>query len=220
MGLGSHNLGVAKRIGQIIVSDVSEARIRTAFPDCEIAAVGADFQITFELRDLFFRASRCPETFAAARPQYTRRAHARARRRPIVRSVMGLGSHNLGVAKRIGQIIVSDVGDAVAAGDRVPCDLGPFDMRLGHESDPRLPATQAPAPSRPAIESANTARSCVQLSIPRSSTTSSRASDGSTLLRDSVDPAPANRPTGDTAGFGPQHQGLKGFVQPSTPSLA
>jgi len=43
---------VAKRIGQIIVSDVSEARIRTAFPDCDIAAVAADFKITFELRDL------------------------------------------------------------------------------------------------------------------------------------------------------------------------
>ena len=40
------------RIGQIIVRDVSEARLRTAFPDCEIAAVGADLQITFELRDL------------------------------------------------------------------------------------------------------------------------------------------------------------------------
>jgi hypothetical protein len=40
------------RIGQIIVRDVSEARLRAAFPDCEIAAVGADLQITFELRDL------------------------------------------------------------------------------------------------------------------------------------------------------------------------
>jgi hypothetical protein len=42
-----HNLGVAKRIGQIIVSDVFQARLRTAFPDCEIAAIGADLQITF-----------------------------------------------------------------------------------------------------------------------------------------------------------------------------
>ncbi|HJY44498.1 MAG TPA: hypothetical protein VJ301_07730 [Propionibacteriaceae bacterium] len=40
------------RIGQIIVRDVSEVRLRAAFPDCEIAAVGADLQITFELRDL------------------------------------------------------------------------------------------------------------------------------------------------------------------------
>jgi hypothetical protein len=40
------------RIGQIVVGDVSEARLRTAFPDCEIAAVGADLQITFQLRDL------------------------------------------------------------------------------------------------------------------------------------------------------------------------
>jgi hypothetical protein len=38
----------AVRIGQIIVRDV----LRTAFPDCQIAAVGADLQITFELRDL------------------------------------------------------------------------------------------------------------------------------------------------------------------------
>jgi hypothetical protein len=40
------------RIGQIIVRDVSEARLRAAFPDCEVAAVGADWQIMFELRDL------------------------------------------------------------------------------------------------------------------------------------------------------------------------
>jgi hypothetical protein len=39
---------VGVRIGQIIVSDVSEARLRTAFPDCEIAAIGADLQITFK----------------------------------------------------------------------------------------------------------------------------------------------------------------------------
>jgi hypothetical protein len=38
----------AVRIGQIIVRDV----LCTAFPDCQIAAVGADLQITFELRDL------------------------------------------------------------------------------------------------------------------------------------------------------------------------
>jgi hypothetical protein len=42
----------AVRLGQIIVRDVSETTLRTAFPDCEIAAVGADLQITFELRDL------------------------------------------------------------------------------------------------------------------------------------------------------------------------
>jgi hypothetical protein len=40
------------RVGQIIVRDVSETHLRTAFPDCQIAAVGADLQITFELRDL------------------------------------------------------------------------------------------------------------------------------------------------------------------------
>jgi hypothetical protein len=38
--------------GQIVVRDVSEARLRAAFPGCEVAAVGADFQITFEVRDL------------------------------------------------------------------------------------------------------------------------------------------------------------------------
>ena len=43
---------VGVRIGQIIVRDVSDARLRTAFPDCEIAAIGADLQITFKLRDL------------------------------------------------------------------------------------------------------------------------------------------------------------------------
>jgi len=43
---------VGVRIGQIIVRDVSEARLRTAFPDCEIAAIGTDLQITFKLRDL------------------------------------------------------------------------------------------------------------------------------------------------------------------------
>jgi hypothetical protein len=42
----------AVRLGQIVVRDVSETTLRTAFPDCEIAAVGADLQITFELRDL------------------------------------------------------------------------------------------------------------------------------------------------------------------------
>ena len=46
----------AVRLGQIVVRDVSETTLRTAFPDCEIAAVGADLQITFELRDL-------PETY-------------------------------------------------------------------------------------------------------------------------------------------------------------
>lgn len=44
------------RLGQIVVRDVSETTLRTAFPDCEIAAVGAELQITFELRDL-------PETY-------------------------------------------------------------------------------------------------------------------------------------------------------------
>jgi hypothetical protein len=39
-------------IGRIVVGDLSEARLRSAFPDCEIAAVGADFQITVQLRDL------------------------------------------------------------------------------------------------------------------------------------------------------------------------
>jgi hypothetical protein len=47
------------RIGQIIVRDVSETHVRTAFPDCQIAAVGADFQITFELRDLKRPVSNC-----------------------------------------------------------------------------------------------------------------------------------------------------------------
>ena len=42
----------AVRLGQIVVRDVSETTLRTAFPDCEIAAVDADLQITFELRDL------------------------------------------------------------------------------------------------------------------------------------------------------------------------
>ena len=42
----------AVRLGQIVVRDVSETTLRIAFPDCEIAAVGADLQITFELRDL------------------------------------------------------------------------------------------------------------------------------------------------------------------------
>ena len=46
---------VGVRIGQIVVRDVSEARLRTAFPDCEVAAIGADLQITFELRDLASR---------------------------------------------------------------------------------------------------------------------------------------------------------------------
>jgi hypothetical protein len=41
----------AVQLGQIVVRDVSETTLRTAFPDCEIAAVGADLQITFELRD-------------------------------------------------------------------------------------------------------------------------------------------------------------------------
>jgi hypothetical protein len=49
-GESSGSMGV--RTGQVIVRDVSEARLCTAFPDCEIAAVGADLQITFELRDL------------------------------------------------------------------------------------------------------------------------------------------------------------------------
>jgi hypothetical protein len=40
------------RIGQIIVRDVSEASLRAGFPDCDIAVVGPDLQITFELRDL------------------------------------------------------------------------------------------------------------------------------------------------------------------------
>jgi hypothetical protein len=49
-GESSGSMGV--RTGQIIVRDVSEARLRTASPDCEIAGVGADFQITVQLRDL------------------------------------------------------------------------------------------------------------------------------------------------------------------------
>jgi len=56
-----------------LVRDVSEARLRAAFPDCEIAAVGADLQITFELRDL-------AETYAPIR---MRRARARARTKPL-----------------------------------------------------------------------------------------------------------------------------------------
>jgi hypothetical protein len=40
------------RIGRIIVRNVSEGRLRTAFPDCGVLAVGADFQITVQLRDL------------------------------------------------------------------------------------------------------------------------------------------------------------------------
>jgi hypothetical protein len=40
------------RIGRIVVGEVSETLIRSAFPDCEIVAVGADFQITVQLKDL------------------------------------------------------------------------------------------------------------------------------------------------------------------------
>ena len=40
------------RVGRIVVGEVSETRLRSAFPDCEIAAVEADFQITVQLRDL------------------------------------------------------------------------------------------------------------------------------------------------------------------------
>jgi len=39
-------------IGQIVVGDVSDTRLRSAFPDCEIAAVGTDFQIAVQLTDL------------------------------------------------------------------------------------------------------------------------------------------------------------------------
>ena len=39
------------RIGQIVVRDVSETRLRTAFPDGEIAGGGEDLQITIQLRD-------------------------------------------------------------------------------------------------------------------------------------------------------------------------
>ena len=42
----------AVRLGQIVARDVSETTLRTAFPDCEIEAVGADLQITFVLRNL------------------------------------------------------------------------------------------------------------------------------------------------------------------------
>jgi hypothetical protein len=44
--------GMRVRTGQIVVRDVSETRLRTAFPDCAIAAVGADLQITVHLQDL------------------------------------------------------------------------------------------------------------------------------------------------------------------------
>jgi hypothetical protein len=40
------------RIGRIVVGEVSETLIRSAFPDCEVVAAGADFQITVQLRDL------------------------------------------------------------------------------------------------------------------------------------------------------------------------
>ena len=39
-------------VGQIIVRDVPETRLRTGFPDCEIVPVGGDLQITVQLRDL------------------------------------------------------------------------------------------------------------------------------------------------------------------------
>ena len=42
----------AVRLVQIVVRDVSDTTLRSAFPDCQIAAVGADLQITFELPDL------------------------------------------------------------------------------------------------------------------------------------------------------------------------
>jgi hypothetical protein len=40
------------RIGRIVVGEVSETLIRSAFPDCEVVAAGADFQITVQLKDL------------------------------------------------------------------------------------------------------------------------------------------------------------------------
>lgn len=47
-----HTSGTRGYIGQNVVGEVSEISVRTAFPDCDIVAVGADFQVTFELRDL------------------------------------------------------------------------------------------------------------------------------------------------------------------------
>jgi hypothetical protein len=44
--------GTPGHIGHIVVRDVPGTRLPTAFPDCEIEAVGTDSQITFELRDL------------------------------------------------------------------------------------------------------------------------------------------------------------------------
>lgn len=40
------------RIGRIVVGEVSEILIRSDFPDCEVVAAGADFQITVQLKDL------------------------------------------------------------------------------------------------------------------------------------------------------------------------
>ena len=47
----SQNSGTRWYIGQIVVGEVSEISLRTAFPDSDIVAVGADFQINVQLRD-------------------------------------------------------------------------------------------------------------------------------------------------------------------------